>query len=182
MTPTGTPEETTDPQAPLEKRSDVELRWRLAQLKKLRWKEAAGHFALIVVGVLVALFVDALRQRQDDRQREAAYIADLRADMDSTLNSVNRGIAADSQNLGRAEAMLKYLQSVDDVPEDSVRGWRGLPWNTVVPVSGTMRALFATGDLRLMSRDVRRALTSYATELEFVEQHIDHAIVDIAAA
>src|SRR4051812_29327028 len=165
MTPTGTPEETTDPQAPLEKRSDVELRWRLAQLKTLRWKEAAGHFALIVVGVLVALFVDALRQRQNERQREAVYIADLRTDMDSTLKSIDRSIEANRENLWRAETMLKYLQSVDDVPEDSVRGWRGLPWNSFVPVTGTMRALFETGDLRLMSPAVRRSLTSYATEL-----------------
>jgi len=180
--PAETPEETADPQTPLEKRSDVELRWRLAQLKTLRWKDAAGHFTLIVVGVLVALFVDALRQRQNERQREAAYVVDLRTDMDSTLKSIDQGIEVIGKNLGRAETMLKYLQSVDDVPEDSVRSWRGLPVNTFVPVTGTMRALFETGDLRLMTRDVRRSLTSYATELQFVEQHIDHAIVDIAAA
>jgi hypothetical protein len=47
--------------------------------------------------------------------------------------------------------------------------------------TGTMRALFQTGDLRLMSRDVRRSLTSYDPELQFVEQYIDHANVDIAA-
>jgi hypothetical protein len=118
MMPTETPEETTDPRTPLEKRSDVELRWRLARLKTLRWKEAAGHFVLIVVGVLVALFVDALRQRQNEREREAAYIADLRADMDSTLKSIDRSIGVNRESLGRAETMLRYLQSVDDVPED----------------------------------------------------------------
>src|SRR4051794_36768085 len=116
MMPAETPEETADPQTPLEKRSDVELRRRLAQFKTLRWKEAAGHFALIVVGVLVALFVDALRQQQNERQREAAYIADLRSDMDSTLKSIDGAIWVERENLGRAETMLKYLQSVDDVP------------------------------------------------------------------
>jgi hypothetical protein len=181
MMPTDTPEDTTDPQTPLEKRSDVELRWRLAQLKTLRWKEAAGHFVLIVVGVLVALFVDALRQQRNERQREAAYIADLRTDMDSTLNSLERSIGVNRETLGRAETMLRYLQSVDDVPEDSVRGWRWIPTNTFVPTTGTMRALFETGDLRLLSRDVRRSLTSFAPELQFVEQHVDHAVVDIAA-
>lgn len=98
------------------------------------------------------------------------------------LQIVDRGIAFDSQSLSRAEAMVGYLQSNDKVAADSIHLWRGLAWSGFVPVTGTIRALFATGDLRLLNGDIRRSLTAYLTDQEYAERQIDLAAIDVAQA
>jgi hypothetical protein len=163
-------------------REEVEARLLLARLKSLRWKDAAGHFAIIVVGVMVALFADAWREGRNDRQREAAYIVDIRSDLVTMLKIVEGSIRADSEILGRAEAMHAYLQSTDEVPEDSVRDWRNLGTSGFVPVSGTLRALFETSDLRLLSREVRHSLSAYSTDLQYAERQLDLLAVDVGAS
>jgi hypothetical protein len=161
--------------------SEAELRL-MTRLKRLRWKEAAGHFIVIVVGVMVALFADAWREDRNELRREMSYIADLRSDLASTLQIVDTAIARDDRFLARTEAMHAYLQSTDRVPEDSVRGWRNVEAASFVTVSGTLRALFETGDLRLMRGEVRRSLTAYAADLQNAERELDLAAVDLMAA
>jgi len=137
---------------------------------------------MIVVGVLVALSADALRQSIGERQRAAEYLADLRTDMQTMLRIVDRGIAFDSEAVARAAAMVDNLQSTDHVPEDSVRGWRGFVWSGFVPVTGTVRALFETGDLRLLDPEMRRSLTAYLTDQQYAERQIELSAIDVAQA
>jgi hypothetical protein len=150
--------------------------------RDINWKKGAGEFLLIVVGVLVALSADALRQSIGERQRAAEYLADLRTDMRTMLQIVDKSVAFDSQAVVRAEAMVDYLQSTDRVPVDSVWGWRGFAWSGFVPVTGTLRALFETGDFRLLKPEIRRSLTAYATDQQYAERQIELSAIDVAQA
>src|ERR1044072_116842 len=140
------------------------------RLPTINWRKAAAEFLLIVVGVLVALSVDALRQSIGERQRADSYLVDLRSDMQQMLQIVDRCIAFDSQAYARTASMVDYLQSADRVPEATVRTWRTISWSQFVTVDGTIRALYETGDLRLMSRDVRHSLSAYLTDQRNAER------------
>jgi hypothetical protein len=48
--------------------------------------------------------------------------------------------------------------------------WRGIGWPGFATVTGTMPAVMETGDLRLLSGDLRRSLTAYSTELRRTPQ------------
>jgi hypothetical protein len=148
----------------------------------LPWKYAAGQFILIVVGVLVALSADSFRESWGEQRREATYLEDLFRDLEVTLTMVDRAIAADKQHIARSRSMLTYLQSTEDAPQDSLRQWRGVGWPGFATVTGTMRALLETGDLRLLSGGMRRALTAYATDLNYTEREIDRAIAELMLA
>jgi hypothetical protein len=148
----------------------------------LPWKYAAGQFILIVVGVLVALSADSFREERGEQRREAAYLEDLFRDLEVTLNMVDRSIAADSQHIARSRSMLTYLRSTEDAPQDSLRQWRGVRWPGFATVTGTMRALLETGDLRLLSGEMRRSLLMYATDHQYAEREIDRAIAELMLA
>jgi hypothetical protein len=177
-TPPG--QSTPPPSAEPPLRSEAEARLILAKLKTLRWKEATGHFVIIVVGVMVALLADAWREERGERRREAAYAADLKRDLTETLRILDNSIVEDSIFVARAAAMHAYLQSTDEAPLDSVLGWRGVGVSGFAVVSGTFRAIFETGDLRLMRDDVRRSLTAFAADLEYAERQIDWLSRDLA--
>jgi len=102
--------------------------------------------------------------------------------MATMMRIVDRGIKFDSDAVARVSAMVDYLQSTDHVPEDSVRMWRGIQWAGFVPVTGTIRALFETGDLRLMSPSLRRSLTAYMTDQQNAERQIELSSIDVAQA
>jgi hypothetical protein len=147
-----------------------------------RWKRQIAEFFLIVVGVLVALSADALREAYAERQRAATYLSDLETDMTTMLNMVDRSIAFDDRHLVRTTAMVEYLQSTARLSEDSVKALRGLAWSGFVPINGTIRALFETGELRVMSPGLRRSLTAYLTDQENADREIGRASVDAMQA
>ena len=150
--------------------------------RQLPWKLAIGQFLLIVVGVLVALSADSLREERSERKRVEAYVTDLMRELETTLRIVDRVIVADSQHIMHTRIMLTYLRSTDEAPQDSIRSWRGVGWPGFSTVTGTMRALLETGDLRLLNGEIRRSLTAYATDLQYAEREIDKAIVELMHA
>jgi hypothetical protein len=57
------------------------------------WKRLAAEFIVIVVGVLVALGVDAARGAWEDQARVAAYLRQLRADLSVTAEPGERDLS-----------------------------------------------------------------------------------------
>src|SRR5689334_16425303 len=147
------PETAVSPPTTLTPPAPVDRKPTGPRIPNINWKKAATESPLTVIGVLVALSVDALRQSIGEHQRADSYMVDLRRDMQTMLQSVDRGIACDSEAYARTATMVNYLQSSDRVPEATVRTWRGFTWSGFVPVNGTVRALFETADLQLMSRE-----------------------------
>jgi hypothetical protein len=149
------------------------------QLKTWRWRDSVGQFLLIVVGVLVALTADSVRERHAERLRVDAYLHDLRSDLENTLAVVDRAIAFDSMHVDRTRQMVTYLRSADEAPVDSIRRWRGLYWAGLVVVTGTIRTLSETGDVRLLSADVRRSMATYSTDVQNAEREVALAAAEL---
>lgn len=84
----------------------VPLVGKILRLPWLRW---LGEFAIIVVGVLVALAVDSYREDRVDDARERVYLANLQADLQ--IDEVNLRIALGYARTGlrQAEALMFML-------------------------------------------------------------------------
>ena len=61
-------------------------------------RRAAGEFAVIVVGVLVALWLDAGWAWLQDRQDERALIADLRSDFEANRAALRQVLVAQDRS------------------------------------------------------------------------------------
>jgi hypothetical protein len=132
------------------------------------WRPSAAWFAaeiaVVVVGVLIALALNAWWAGRQDAAREATYLRQLAADLERTEQQIS---IADSVSRGSERATAQLLRAYyrpQVPPADSVRRWlaSAVSYSATRPVLGTAEALVATGDLGLVDDDsLRSAITSY---------------------
>ena len=81
-------------------------------------RRAAGEFAIIVVGVLVALWLDAGWAWLQDRQDERTLMADLRSDFEANRSALQHVFVAQHRAADITRQILTV--GVDGLPADSV--------------------------------------------------------------
>jgi hypothetical protein len=74
-------------------------------------RRLAADFVIIVVGVLVALGVDAAWEAREERVREAAYLRQLRVDLSATADTLVEMIKVDSLARASADRALEALNA-----------------------------------------------------------------------
>ena len=134
------------------------------------WRLLLGEFVVIVLGVLIALWVDQLREARVNAELEVEYlqslVTDLDADLvqfDSTEAWMRRSEAAAATVLALYEGSPPTDDVADLVAAVETAGWQYFPSIT----RNTIDDLNSTGNLRLI-RDpaVRRAIADYYTGIE----------------
>lgn len=124
------------------------------------WRRLAAEFVVIVVGVLVALGVDAARDAREDRVREAAYLAQLRIDLAATAASLAEAISVDERARDGADEAIRTLDGSRRLPSDSLTRWTIAATNSSAsfyPTMGTVTAL-VEGVSNLESPGVSRSI------------------------
>ena len=128
---------------------------------RLRW--FAAEIVVVVVGVLIALGLNAWWGHRQDDVRADAYLAQLASDLAETERVMS---VSDDRMRATERAIKRLLQSFGQPqpPLDSVLHWVdvGLLTDLQRPVLGTAEALVATGDLALVRDDsLRIAIAAY---------------------
>lgn len=146
------------------------VEWR----SRLRW--FAAEFGVVVTGVLVALALQSLYERSEDRRREHAYLRQLAAELRATEATM---VTADSFTASGDRAGVMLLRAYrTSAPRDSVLSWlnRIGRFSFHLPVTGTAEALVSSGDLRLVQEDsLRAAITSYVGNLRPILHTLQNA-------
>jgi len=131
-----------------------------------------SEFAVIVVGVLVALSVDSWRENQIDRGLERRYLEQIVADSQENLRLIAEAIALEQKHLDVAESLWHAAQRDEPPSADSVGVWlerRDGSWWYSDPRlrDGTITALAQTGDFALI-RDarMRSGILGYVSQLQ----------------
>lgn len=135
--------------------------WRRQWSQRVRW--FATEFFIIVTGVLVALAVQDWYQGLSDRQHERWYLEQLTSDLHETQRLMAR---TDSTSRHGEHAGTMLVRAFNDPAPtaDSVLYWLagmgGVSYT--LPMMGTIEALIASGNLRLIRSDsVRSAIVLY---------------------
>jgi hypothetical protein len=129
-----------------------------------------GEFTVIVVGVLVALQLEAWRDRSAEAGRESEQLSALHSDF--MANRARYAATIDDQRrmLEHSEALLSVMGRQAAVPPDSMGsllGYGALSWYEVEPVTGAYDALIASGDIGLIQdAELRRELAEFFAELQ----------------
>ena len=135
-----------------------------------RWLfRASGEFAVIVVGVLVALALEGWWQAREDRLRESAYLESIVAELDSYVEEMERSLlnhTSAHSRLEKARGLLengRHADNADEFIADLVAA------STWFPVMGVSTAVFddlvSTGNIRLIRNDALRTsiIEAYST-------------------
>jgi hypothetical protein len=139
---------------------------------RLNWRLLLGEFVVVVFGVLVALWVDQLREARVNAKLEVQYVesllTDLEADLaqiDSTESWMRRSEAAAATVLALYAGSPPTENAADLVAAVETAGWQYFPSIT----RNTIDDLRSTGNLPLI-RDpaLRRAIASYYAQVEVV--------------
>ncbi|MDX1406415.1 MAG: hypothetical protein R3192_17925 [Woeseiaceae bacterium] len=136
------------------------------------WRFLLGEFVVIVVGVLMALWVDELREARSNAELEVEYLESLVTDLHADLAQFDETEAWMRRSEAAAATVLALYrgspptENVDDlVAAVETAGWQHWPSIT----RNTIDDLRSTGNLRLI-RDpaLRRAIAAYYTTVENV--------------
>ncbi|CAN5636048.1 hypothetical protein BH23GEM3_BH23GEM3_02660 [soil metagenome] len=158
----------TDHDAPPMKAPHSTTRRRLLR----SWRFLLGEFFVVVLGVLVALWVDQVRSGRADAALEVEYLHSFVIDLDADLAQFD---SADAWSRRQEAAAATVLALYDGLPPtNSVAdlvaavesgGWQHTPSIT----RNTIDDLRSTGNLRLL-RDptLRREISSYYTAVDNV--------------
>lgn len=140
-----------------------------------RWRNAAGELTLIVVGVLVALWIEGCRQERVDRANERAYLERLESDLVQDVERIEGLVAHSRQTDESARLVLAFLDS-DRIEGDadlvSTLNRAGFI-NFFRQNRSTYDDLLSTGNLRLLqNKALVRELGDYYRSTDFLE-HFD---------
>jgi hypothetical protein len=138
----------------------------------LNWRHWLGEFLVIVVGVLVALWVDELREAHVNAVLEVEYLESLVTDLDADLAQFDETEAWMRKSEAAAATVLALYKGspptdnvADLVAAVETAGWQSWPAIT----RNTIDDLRSTGNFRLIrDRALRRAISSYYGTIENV--------------
>jgi len=134
------------------------------------WQRALAEMTVIVVGILVALWVDALIQYRSDRNTETQYLESLAVDLESDLAELDSAAIWTFRHGHAAEQVVAFIQSVGSPPPPDtlvksivLAGWQYPPPFATL----TLDELRSTGNLQLIQNDaLKRSIGAYYDLIE----------------
>ena len=137
----------------------------------------AGEFAVIVIGVLVALWIDAGWNWMQDRQDEQVLLMDLRADFEENYTRVQETI--ESHRLSRETGARFVRGGVDAFSADSLNemGRRLVTLETFNPRMGALESAISSGHIDLLrDDDLRAALAAWSGYVTDAVEEVEWAV------
>jgi hypothetical protein len=133
-------------------------------------RRLVAEFVLILAGVLTALFVDTWWKARDERELERAYLMQLLTDMRANELALDRAIAGYTESRTRTGRLLVTFRDPTQRPSlDSLVLWSRMFAPVFEPVTGTLRGLLETGQIRLVRNEpLRRAIIAVDAEIASV--------------
>ncbi len=128
---------------------------------------AIGEVLLIVIGILLALYLNNLNEQKNIRQDQVRMLKELRANLDNTITAFKRTIKTEQNYLGFNQLIIDHLEQKK--PYDTLidKAFGTYYWNiSSNPVIGAYDHLKAKG-LNLIENDSLRTSISYLFESEF---------------
>lgn len=139
-------------------------------------RHLAAEFVLILAGVLTALFVDTWWKGRDDRALERTYLLQLLEDTRDNQQILERTITEYVESDARTgKLLMAFRDPARRGAPDSLADWSRMRVPTFDPITGTMRGLLETGQIRLIQRDaVRRAIIMTDAEITSAMTRVEH--------
>ena len=138
---------------------------------KLRGPEVIGELAIVFLGVLIALGVDAWWEDVQDRSQLNEYLVAVAADLGSLEETLDQVIDRRDRLQEDLAEMIVLLASEEPISDTLV--FPGLyTSNPFLPI-GTLDALFANANLEHLEPEVRGELAKYRATVEWHRSNLD---------
>ena len=131
---------------------------------------ALGEIALVVIGILIALYLDEQKDFREDRRQERVYLQEFQRDLERNLEELDRVIVKSGAILVACDSVIAYSQRApEDIPNDSLLGYMEdlMGYTKHMTRQGTVEDLLGSGKLEVIQNDsVRRAVATWEADLK----------------
>jgi hypothetical protein len=128
---------------------------------------AIGEILLIVVGILIAFYLDNLSADNQARAVETELLYELKSNLESNIKILERTLTTEEEYLSYNELILEYLDKRKPYRAELDRAFGVYFWTvTTNPVTGGYEFLKSKG-IDLISNDTLRNKISFIFENEF---------------
>ncbi len=151
---------------------------RLDQVKGQRFIRyllyAFGEIVLVVLGILIALYLNEQKEFREDRAKELTYLQSFQQDLERNLTELDR-VLEKSNNIIQSSDSLMALgsQGLSDLPPGSLNSLMDglLGYTKHMTRQGTIEDLLGSGDLEVIRNDtIRRAMATWDADLKLVRE------------
>ncbi len=128
---------------------------------------AVGEIVLIVVGILIAFYLDNINAEKQAKETETELLSELKSNLVSNIKILERTLESESQYLSYNEMILDYLDNRKPYNRELEKAFGVYFWTvTTNPVKGGYEFLKSKG-IDLITDDSLRNQISYIFENEF---------------
>ncbi|GAB5518186.1 MAG: hypothetical protein RhofKO_04370 [Rhodothermales bacterium] len=145
--------------------------------RQQNWFATIVQFLIVVLGIIIGFQVTAWGNAQADRAKEQVYLQQLEAEFETTMVVLEQDDVDDAPGRRATYQLVRAFYEVERPPADTLMRWynNAIGVGTPRPPLGTIEALIATGDLRLIrDADLRANIALYLEEMRgFQAAHVD---------
>lgn len=135
---------------------------------------ALGEIALVVIGILIALYLDEQKDYREDRRQERVYLQELQRDLERNLEELDRVIDKSGSILAACDSVIAYSQRAPAaIPDTMLLGYMGdlMGYTKHMTQQGTIEDLLGSGKLEVIQNDsVRRAIATWEADLKLMRE------------
>jgi len=125
---------------------------------------------LVVVGILIALYLDEQKDYREDRRQEKVYLVELQRDLERNLEELDRVITKSGDILAACDSVIAYSQRTpENVSGDSLLFYMEdlMGYTKHMTRQGTIEDLLGSGKLEVLQNDsIRRAVATWDADLK----------------
>lgn len=134
----------------------------LTEVSKVPWRRIIVESVAIVLSILLAFTIDAGWDAFKERNQEKAFLESLLDDFEETRSRIDESIVVHMRFIVSARQLLEFHGSdTPDIESDALESMLGavfFDWGSLYLPSGSRDALFASGDIEIISNDDLRAM------------------------
>ena len=135
---------------------------------------ALGEIALVVIGILIALYVNQRQQWREDREQERAYLMELRQDLERNLEELERVIVKSQNVVIGSDSLIAYSRRAPkDIPDERMMQYMDqvMGYTKHMTQQGTVEDLMGSGRLEVIRNDtIRRAIATWEADLKLMRE------------
>jgi hypothetical protein len=135
---------------------------------------AIGEIALVVIGILIALYINDRRDFRADRKQEVTYLREFHKDLEGNLEELDRVIEKSGRATRACDSIIAFSRrSPEDISNEQLLDFQleVMGYTKHMTLEGTVEDLQGSGKLAIIRNDsVRRAMATWAADMRLLRE------------
>ena len=134
------------------------------------WKYALGELFLIVLGILIALKVNNWNEKRIEKKIVLTYLERIQVDLTQDIEQLNILIQSHQDYYDNISGYFDYFSESKKSVVEVIDSAKNVKWTHLryIPYNQTYRDLTSTGNIGLLSQEIRNLLTNLKKDQDHV--------------